>query len=350
MTLGLSHSFHKKIHKKPFFKDERLSETRKKLEKKEKKKNRNANMDEIDKALNQAYDLLPSPSFKKTLPIRLVLWLYSNKLFIPAMYALLKTRLEKKAEIKHSDDENDDAEEDEREKAIRLELKRLVNELNPKKSEYSTYATSVTYTTTVTKRDGIEQDEVETTATTKKSIDNWTDAEKALLIKAIQRYPGGTPDRWNAISDYVNRTANQCIQMEKFLKTNLKASLKQIQTRNTLNNHEPLISDDIMTQRDCDESMAEQKKIDWNQEQQKQLEMALKSVGKDVPDRWDRISQLVPGKNKVCIVKSQNKSVFRLYCLLFNILRTNACNGSKHFAKHLARTRNKAFGLRRSPC
>jgi hypothetical protein len=117
--------------KKNSFCHPKKCETHKKLKKKEKKKNRNANMDEIDKqALNLAYDLLPSPSFKITLLIRLVLWLYSNKISIPAIHALLKARLERKADVKHTDDENGDAELDKLELAKRLERKCLVNKLN----------------------------------------------------------------------------------------------------------------------------------------------------------------------------------------------------------------------------
>lgn len=37
----------------------------------------------------------------------------------------------------------------------------------------------------------------------------------------------------------------------------------------------------------------------WSQEQQKCLEKALKEIGKDIPNRWDRIAEQVPNKNKV---------------------------------------------------
>ncbi len=37
---------------------------------------------------------------------------------------------------------------------------------------------------------------------------------------------------------------------------------------------------------------------EWSAVQQSSLELALRSVGKDVPDRWDVIAAAVPGKNK----------------------------------------------------
>ena len=37
----------------------------------------------------------------------------------------------------------------------------------------------------------------------------------------------------------------------------------------------------------------------WSQAEQKLLEQALSRVGKDAPNRWDRIAEMVPGKSKV---------------------------------------------------
>ena len=41
---------------------------------------------------------------------------------------------------------------------------------------------------------------------------------------------------------------------------------------------------------------------DWSQVQQKALEAALSSVPKSAADRWNEISQLVPGKDKVSVI------------------------------------------------
>lgn len=37
---------------------------------------------------------------------------------------------------------------------------------------------------------------------------------------------------------------------------------------------------------------------DWGEEQQLALVAAMKKFGKDTPDRWDRIAEVVPGKGK----------------------------------------------------
>lgn len=36
----------------------------------------------------------------------------------------------------------------------------------------------------------------------------------------------------------------------------------------------------------------------WNKEQEMALVKALKEIGRDVEDRWDRIAEVVPGKSK----------------------------------------------------
>ena len=119
-----------------FKKDERLTETRKRIEKKQRKANKKIDFDEIDKNLNQIYDLLVYPSLKNTLPIRFILWIYTNKLFIPLLIGLFKNRIKNKLE----DDDDQIAaqiEEDNKRKSEEAEIKRrrLVNDLNPKKVE-----------------------------------------------------------------------------------------------------------------------------------------------------------------------------------------------------------------------
>lgn len=37
----------------------------------------------------------------------------------------------------------------------------------------------------------------------------------------------------------------------------------------------------------------------WTQVEQKQLEVAIRSIGKGTPERWDRIAECIPSKSKV---------------------------------------------------
>ena len=49
---------------------------------------------------------------------------------------------------------------------------------------------------------------------------------------------------------------------------------------------------------------------EWSQNQQKLLELGLKKYGKDVPDRWDKISDDVTGKDKVRKFGSKLRLIF----------------------------------------
>jgi DnaJ family protein C protein 2 len=52
---------------------------------------------------------------------------------------------------------------------------------------------------------------------------------------------------------------------------------------------------------------------EWNEEQELALVQALKQCGKELPDRWERISALVPGKTKAQCFKrfKELREVFR---------------------------------------
>jgi DnaJ family protein C protein 2 len=51
----------------------------------------------------------------------------------------------------------------------------------------------------------------------------------------------------------------------------------------------------------------------WNEEQELALVQALKQFGKELPDRWERISGVVPGKSKAACFKrfKELKEVFK---------------------------------------
>jgi len=118
-------------------------------------------------------------------------------------------------------------------------------------------------------------------------------------IKAISKTPAGTSNRWNKIGEMLNRSPQDCINMEKHMKTNFSSSnhLNSAlwnETKTTVLNYkeDPTISVKL------DENSNIETKSCWSQEQQDKLENALKSVDKDASNRWELISELVPGKSK----------------------------------------------------
>jgi len=143
----------------------------------------------------------------------------------------------------------------------------------------------------------------------------WSDEEKLLLCKTVVKYPPGIPNRWEKIAAVLGRNLNQVTEMANKIKTNVNRSntttedIQQQQQHNQL-----LITDDVtITERDdlTDELRSRKKagggggnEIEWSQTDQRLLECALKTIDKDLPDRWDKISKCIPGKSKEeCLVR-----------------------------------------------
>jgi DnaJ homolog subfamily C member 1 len=273
--------------------DEQLSEARRKLEKKQKKKNgKSTNMDEIDRNLDKISDSLQKPSLKNTLPIRFVIWLYHNRLFVPLFIELCKKKPEKIVNESDDDQENDELYRQLRIEEAEKKRKKLIEDLKPKKVEQPININPVsTYdTTNYTKVD------TEPIPVQENSDKPWSEAEKLSLIKAIQKYPAGVTDRWLVIAQCVGRSAADCSKMEKTLKAShfkLKIDpISQVKKKSAQNE----ISDSIITQRSDEEDPFTTKQ--WSQNQQKQLEDALRQFGKEMTDRWDKIALCVDGKSK----------------------------------------------------
>lgn len=103
------------------------------------------------------------------------------------------------------------------------------------------------------------------------------------------------------IGEHLDRQAQDCIQMEKQMKSNLNsvansslnsASWNQKASTILNNKGEPTIT----TRLDVEKSEV------WSQEQQALLEKALKEISKDIPNRWDKIADTIPNKTKVIFI------------------------------------------------
>lgn len=273
--------------------DEQLSEARKKLEKKQKKKNgKNANMDEIDKNLDQIYELLQKPSLKNTIPIQFVLWLYHNRLFVPLVIELIKKKPEKIVNDGEKDQEDEEIYRQLRVEEAERKRKKLIEDLKPKNIEQPIHTNPLPVSNNTD-----PNFETESLPIQQNSDKPWSEAEKLTLIKAIQKYPAGVVDRWSVIAQCVGRSAADCSKMEKTLKaSHFKLKIdptNQVKKKTT----QTEISDSIITQRSVeDDSLSSTRQ--WSQNQQKQLEDALRQFGKEIPDRWDKIASCVDGKSK----------------------------------------------------
>ena len=107
----------------------------------------------------------------------------------------------------------------------------------------------------------------------------FSEKESALLLKAINMFPGGTVDRWTRITDYVNAHAKG---------TTTFTNAQIIKASNQIKN-------DVLGSRPA---VAPEQAVEWSVEEQSKLENALKSFPVSDPERWDKIAAAIGTRSK----------------------------------------------------
>ena len=260
-----------------------MSEVKKKLDKKKSKRAyKGSELDDIDAQLQECYDTLPSPALKDTLPYRLVMLAINGATGLPAF---VKEKLKKKEPVVESSESEEEFVDT---KALKRNKEHL--ELNPKTITKS----EIKLTQVVQRQETHEEESV------KKVNKEWTDKEKSDLIKAVNRFPAGTANRWNKIADAMNRQPQDCIGMEKLIRNNFTTSSylnnsTWSEKKTTVLNYKEEPAPSVKLDENFNETSSSDK---WTQEQQAKLEKALKDFNKDTPNRWDRIAEQVSNKTK----------------------------------------------------
>jgi len=121
----------------------------------------------------------------------------------------------------------------------------------------------------------------------------WTDDNLAELVQLINRYPGGTPGRWEIIAETTGRSVAEVTYMAN----KLKNTGYRLPTQET----EP--EEQVRVKKKTKGGKLEglvppENQPVWTQEQQKAMENALAKFPKGCIDRWDCIAECVPGKTK----------------------------------------------------
>jgi len=130
-----------------------------------------------------------------------------------------------------------------------------------------------------------------------KNTGPWTDEERTKMVELMNKWPGGTPDRWLRIAEALNRKESDVVKQLKTIKQSSISTLKTITIDKKDKSH--VGTDGNVKAGD------EEASDDWTKSQQQALEKALKVFTKDYEgDRWLEISKCVEGRSKKdCVLR-----------------------------------------------
>ncbi|KAK7109665.1 dnaJ homolog subfamily C member 1-like [Littorina saxatilis] len=191
--------------------------------KKERKKKNKAS--EEAEELEEAMASLPKPSIFNLWPFRLPGFLYWCVRSIPTMIVAIKEEIAERRRRKVEEEEVEEEEEDDN------DFPKVARKPKRRKMEVPEY-TGVegdTGNAVSSSRQTLSGDE-QTHATPKKKKGEWTEEELVMLAKAVNKFPGGTPKRWEKIADMIGRSVDEvcsrCKNMKGTYTMNLSASVQ----------------------------------------------------------------------------------------------------------------------------
>uniref|UniRef100_A0A8C2B9U1 DnaJ homolog subfamily C member 2 n=1 Tax=Cyprinus carpio TaxID=7962 RepID=A0A8C2B9U1_CYPCA len=158
----------------------------------------------------------------------------------------------------------------------------------------------------------------------------WNEEDLQLLIKAVNLFPAGTNARWEVIANYMNQHSSSGV------KRNAKDVINKAKTLQKLDPHqkdeinrkafEKFKKEHSVVPQTVDNAVpserfdgAESNSSPWTTEEQKLLEQALKTYPVNTPERWEKISDAVPGRSKKDCMK-RYKVMYKIY-LYYKIIK-----------------------------
>ena len=135
----------------------------------------------------------------------------------------------------------------------------------------------------------------------------WTKEEMFLLQKGVKKFPAGTKRRWDRIKEIVKtKNEEEIIQMTHYLTVNPNIKIEgDINLKELLKKEKKGTKVDEEKKEDKKEEKKETKSSDtnWNAEEQKLLEEALKKYPSSLPvnERWTNIAKHVGKTKKQCV-------------------------------------------------
>ena len=150
----------------------------------------------------------------------------------------------------------------------------------------------------------------------------WSLVELSYLAKGMAKWPGGVSQRWDKITAYINSsmdahtdadTQQPVTQRQRRAVKDVLARVKLEELRAAKGKPDHVDTPRLAPAQPASQSAADagggggvgvekKSKDEWSDEEQSAFESALRTVPRDVDDRWERIAALVSSKSKAqCI-------------------------------------------------
>lgn len=250
---------------------------------------------------------IPRPSIKNTLPFQIPIGLYHMIIGTPSAIKgsvnLVAEEYKKELDRKRREKEEEELmkkleQERQQQKIERKEGMRKRKEQQAKLME-KTDEELAAYSATIIKH---TKDNGEVKTKIPMSGGLWTDEDLTELARLTKKYPGGTVDRWETISDAMNRNVSEVTFMAYKLKDSVYQ--KPGEADKLVENINKELAKKVKTKATLDDEQISSAS-NWTQDHQKALEIAIqKYPKKGHDDRWAKIAKSVPGKSKEeCIAR-----------------------------------------------
>ncbi|KAF5298756.1 hypothetical protein FQR65_LT09625 [Abscondita terminalis] len=228
---------------------------------------------------------VPKPSLLDTLPVQVPKLIWKFVISLPWMFSTLKSKALEKFE-----NEPPETSEDESVPQVKTLRKRKPAFVIPDGPTFE-----------VQPKENVHSEVASHNVVSPVSGGLWTDDDLNELVQLINRYPGGTPKRWEVIAEAIGRSVTEVT----FMANKIKSNNFRLETEETKEEEEVRVKKKTKGGKlGNDTSPIDQSQTVWSQEQQKALENALAKFPKGVLDRWDCIAEHVQGKTKEqCILR-----------------------------------------------
>ncbi|XP_052094861.1 uncharacterized protein F54F2.9-like [Mytilus californianus] len=164
--------------------------------------------DQIEEEMEIALQLVPRPTMSKLWPVRLTLAIINLVRISPTLIKQLVEYIKWRQELKKIEEQEEEEEEetDDIVKKVKRKVKPEFPEYNPQTTDGPVVYTPI----------GYEDDDQNLQVVEKKG--EWSQEELAMLAKAVSKFPGGTPGRWEKIAVMMERPVAEVTAKAKTLK------------------------------------------------------------------------------------------------------------------------------------